>query len=131
VDKIADALSLECIGWVFTCINSEKDVALTSHDVRKAARYQENHAIVHPSGYKVSKFITVVVKPKENTACDIECYMISDLCQALERDGLLGDSRNKKEMTIRKPKKNEMISSVYMESKPVESFDPDFCIVNV
>ncbi len=131
VDKIANSLSLECIGWVFTCINSEKDVALTSYDVRKAARYQENHSFTHPSGYKVSKFITVVVKPKENNNCEIECYMVSDLCQALERDGVFENSKSKKEMQVKKPKKNEMISSVYMESKPVETFDPDFCIVNV
>ena len=131
VDRIAASLSLGCIGWIFTSINTEKEVCLTSHDVRKAARYQEMYGITHESGYKVSKFITIVVKPRENNEADVECYMVSDLCQAMERDAVFGDSESKKEMKIRKPNKNEIMPTVYMESKPVETFDPDFCIVNV
>jgi len=131
VDVIAASLSLECIGWIFTSINTEKDVCLTSHDIRKAARYQEMYTIAHESDYKVSKFITVVVKPRENNQAEVECYMVSDLCQTLERDEVFGDSEVKNRMQIRKAKKNEMMPTVYMESKPVESFDPDFCIVNV
>jgi len=86
---------------------------------------------VHPSGYKVSKFVTCVVKPKENNQCDIETYMISDLIQALERDELFEHSNSQKEMKLKKPKKNEVLPSVYMENRPVELFDPDFAIVNV
>jgi nuclear protein localization family protein 4 len=131
VDRIAAALTMECIGWIFTSISTEKDVCLTSFDVRKAARFQQMYLTSHETGYKVSKFITVIVKPKENNECDIECYMVSDLCQALERDGVFDEPKSKSEMMVRKPKKNEMMPSVYMENKPVESFDPDFCIVNV
>jgi nuclear protein localization family protein 4 len=131
IDRVAAALSLECIGWIFTSINTEKEVCLTSHDVRKAARYQEQYQIAHESDYKVSKFITVVIKPRENNEAEIECYMVSDLCQSLERDGVFGESDSKKEMKVRTPKKNEIMPSVYMESKPVDKFDPDFCIVNV
>jgi nuclear protein localization family protein 4 len=131
VDKVAAALTFECVGWIFTSINTEKDVCLTSYDVRKAARFQQEYLSVHPSGYKVSKFITVVVKPKENNESELECYMVSDLCQALERDGLFEDSKSKKEMQVRKPNKNEMISSIYMENRTVENFDPDFFIVNL
>lgn len=131
VDRVAGSLTLECIGWIFTTIATEKDICLTSYDVRKAARYQQMYQTEHESGYKVSKFITVVVKPKENNECELECYMVSDLCQALERDEVFDEPKSKKEMLVRKPGKNEILSSVYMESKPVEAFDPDFCIVNV
>jgi hypothetical protein len=131
VERVAAALTLECVGWIFTSINTEKEVCLTSYDVRKAARLQQQHLTIHPSGYKVSKFVTVTVKPKEDNQCDIECYMITDLIQALERDGVFEDSPNKKEMKIRKPAKNEVLPTIYMENKPVETFDPDFAIVNV
>jgi nuclear protein localization family protein 4 len=131
ISRVAAALTLECIGWIFTTINTEKDVALTSFDVRKAARYQQEHLTIHPSGYKVSKFVTCVVKPKENNQCDIETYMISDSIQALERDGVLEHSNLHKEIKVRKPNKNEVLPTIYMESKPVETFDTAFAIVNV
>lgn len=130
VDSVAAALTLECIGWIFTTI-TEKEVCLTSHDVRKAARYQNEYMVTHPSGYKISRFITVAVKPNEKNECEIEAYMISDLGQALERDNIFADSNNKKLMQVRKQKKNEIVSSVYVEGKQSESFDPDFLIVNV
>lgn len=46
----------------------------------------------HPEGYKVTKFVTVVVEQKGNEEIGVECYMASDQCQALERDNVLGDS---------------------------------------
>ena len=133
VDAIAESLTLECIGWIYTSINTDKNVCMTSYDVRKASKYQQQYLTVHPSGYKVSKFITVVVKPKnESLECELECYMVSDLCQALERDGLFEHPTDKNKMKVLKAKqKNEILTSVYMESKEVNEFDPDFCIVNV
>jgi nuclear protein localization family protein 4 len=131
VDRVADALTFDCIGWIFTTINTGKDVCLSSNDVRRAARYQEMYKMEHESGYNISRFITVAVKPKDNNECELECYMVSDLAQAMERDELFEDSGLQKEMKVRKPKKGEIISTVYMENKPVNSFDPDFCIVNV
>ncbi len=126
-------MTLECVGWIYTSINTDKNVCMTSYDVRKAARLQQQYLTIHPSGYKVSKFITVVVKPKnESLECELECYMVSDLCQALERDGLFDDSPDKNKMKVKKSKqKNEVLSTVYMESKEVDQFDPDFFIVNV
>jgi nuclear protein localization family protein 4 len=85
IDMIANSLSLEKVGMIFTSINH--DTFLTSHDIRTIARYQQDYLVVHPEGYKVSKFVTVVVKPKgDNNEIGIECYMASDQCQALERD---------------------------------------------
>lgn len=37
VDMIAEALTLEKVGWIFTSINH--DAFLTSQEVRKIARY--------------------------------------------------------------------------------------------
>ena len=38
---------------------------LDSKSLRTAAKYQEDFKALHPSGYTVSKFITVVVRSKK------------------------------------------------------------------
>jgi hypothetical protein len=48
---------------------------------------------LHPTvGYNVSKQVTVVVKKNEWGETDFEAYMVSDLAQYLERDGVFGES---------------------------------------
>ena len=50
---------------------------------------QQEHIVEHPEGYKVSKFVTVVVKPRGDGAeTGLDAYMVSDQCQALERDNV-------------------------------------------
>jgi nuclear protein localization protein 4 homolog len=79
VDMIAESLSLEKVGWIFTSINH--DAFLSSQEIRKIAKYQEQYKVEHPEGYQVSKFVTVVVKPKgDGSEIGIECYMVSDQC---------------------------------------------------
>ncbi len=59
--------------------------------------------------------MTVVVKPKgDNQEIGIEAYMVSDQCQALERDNVFGESDSRKKMVLREPASNEMIPSVVM-----------------
>lgn len=77
VDMIASALSLEKVGWIFTSINH--DTFLSSQEVRKVAQLQQKYLVEHPEGYKVSKFVTVVVKPRgDGSEIGLECYMVSD-----------------------------------------------------
>ena len=45
---------------IFTTLVQQK--GLTSYEVRMISRLQEQHVVVHPTGYKVSKFITVVMR---------------------------------------------------------------------
>jgi len=37
---------------------------MTESDVRKIAQYQELHSVNHSTGYKLSNFITVIVKQR-------------------------------------------------------------------
>lgn len=86
----------------------------------------------HPEGLKVSKFVTVVVKPKgDGSETGLDCYMVSDQCQALERDNIFGNSDSRKFMKLREPTENEMIPSVVKEGKTVHEFEPDFFIVTL
>ena len=80
----------------------------------------------------VSKFVTVVIKPKGDGAeIGIECYMVSDQCQALERDNVFGNSESRRKMILREAGENEMIPSVVKEGKPAKEFEPDFFIVSL
>lgn len=57
--------------------------------------------------------MTVVVKAKgEQQEIGIEAYMISDQCQALERDNVFGESDSRKKMVLREPASNEVIPTV-------------------
>lgn len=46
---IAEALTLEKVGWIFTSINH--DTFLSAQEVRRIARYQEQYKVDHPEGY--------------------------------------------------------------------------------
>ena len=98
-DYIAGALDLESIGWLFTTINH--DAYLSSHEVQEAARLQQIHVVDHPAGCKVSKYVTVVLKPQDDGNSMPEAYMISDQGQALERDGVFGESDRRRRMVKR------------------------------
>lgn len=77
VDMIAEALTLEKVGWTFTSINH--DTFLSAQEVRQVAKYQEQYKVDHPEGYKVSKFVTLVVKPRgDGSEIGIDGYMVSD-----------------------------------------------------
>ena len=130
IDLLTKELSLECIGWIFTSLN-EPGICLNCKDIKKAARYQEEYPMDHPSGIKISRFVTCVVRPNDMGECSIEAYMVSDMCQALQRDNLFDNSDNQKKMKIRKAKPNEMLPTIYMENNPCVEFDPDFFIVNI
>jgi nuclear protein localization family protein 4 len=129
-DMIAEGLTLEKVGWIFTSVNN--DTFLTSQDVRKVAKYQDQYKVDHPEGYKVSKFVTIVVKPRGDGAeIGIDSYMVSDVCQALERDNVFGESESRKKMVLREAGPKEMIPSVVKEGKPAKEFEPDFFIVSL
>ena len=130
IDRLTKELSLECIGWIFTSMK-EENVALTSYDIRKAAKLQQAYTFTHPSGCQISRFITCVVRPNDNGECEIDTYMVSDMCQALERDNIFDELKDKKLMQVRKAKKGEILPTIYMEGKESSRFDPDFFIVNI
>ena len=62
----------------------------------------------HPMGLKVAKFVTVVVKPKDDDI-EINCYMVSDQCQALVDANVFGHSDDRKKLVVREPDSNEMV----------------------
>ncbi len=82
IDRISKDLSLECVGWIFTSLK-EENVALASYDIRKVDKLQQAYTFNHPSGCKISRFITCIARPNNKGEFKIDTYMVSDMCQAL------------------------------------------------
>lgn len=97
------------------------------------AKKQVEYLVQHPLGFNVSKFVTVVMQPTGMDISNIktECYMISDQGQSLERDGVLGESKDPNKMVLREAGENDMLPNVLQESKTVKEFVTDFFIVSL
>ena len=67
----------------------------------------------------------------EKHGIEVECYMATDQCQALERDNVLGNSPDPKKMIIREPAYDEAVPAVLREGTPVKEFEPDFFLVSL
>jgi len=84
----------------------------------------------HPMNLKVAKFVTVVVKPKDDDV-EINCYMVSDQCQALVDANVFSNSEDRKKLVVREPEPNEMVPAFLQEGEGVKDVAPEFFIVNV
>ena len=131
VDKIAEALGFYKLGRIFT--SADADVFLTSSDILQMAKLQEENCITHPSGARVSNFVTVkgrVISIQGETS--LEASMVSDQCQALVRDNVFSGIKDKSTLIVRKPDKNDVVPSIiYGKSGEVSEVPIDYFIVNV
>jgi len=59
-------------------------------------------------GLKVPKFVTVVVGLKGEDV-EVNCYMVSDQCQALVHSNVFGHSDDRKKLVVRTPNHDEMV----------------------
>jgi nuclear protein localization family protein 4 len=59
-DFIANGLSLERVGWIYTETNH--DTVMDEKKLRMAARMQEDYRVMHSSGYEISNYITVILR---------------------------------------------------------------------
>ena len=62
VDIVASSLGLQKIGWIYT--SRDHDVYMSPNHIMKAAQFQNEHLVTHQLGFKVPKFITVVLRRK-------------------------------------------------------------------
>merc|ERR1712232_447634 len=93
VDKLAEALGLERIGWVFTSWPLDDDQLLSPVEVQRIARLQnENSTDVHFTNYRLSKFVTCAIRPDpaQGGAPGINPFMVSDQACAMQRCDILG-----------------------------------------
>lgn len=118
---IAASLGLEHVGIMFT--KMDQDTVLSEKEILRAAKMQNDYMFDHPVGYKVTKQVTCVVKKNTQGETDINCYMVSDLCQALEKDNIFGESKDRKKMCVREQKEADIVPAVLMQGVPLKEFD--------
>eukprot|EP00929_Paragymnodinium_shiwhaense_P009953 TRINITY_DN114388_c0_g1_i1.p1 TRINITY_DN114388_c0_g1~~TRINITY_DN114388_c0_g1_i1.p1 ORF type:complete len:512 (+),score=144.59 TRINITY_DN114388_c0_g1_i1:161-1696(+) len=134
VDRIAEALGLERIGWIFTSLPLDDDQLLSPTEVAKIARLQlENSTDIHFTKFNLSKFVTCAVRPDpaQNGMPGINPYMVSDQCCCMVRDGIFKDDPDRKHLVLRQANKNELIPQFLVESKPTDKILTDFFVVRV
>merc|ERR1719201_2101094 len=86
VNRIAEALGLECVGHIFTSFPLDNDLLLSPHETQRIARLQNEHSTdKHFTKYRLSKFVSCAVRPDPTANGDpcINTYMVSDQCQAI------------------------------------------------
>lgn len=134
VDRVAEAMGLECIGWTFTSFLLEDDQLLSPVEIQRIARLQnESSTDIHFTKYRLSKFVSCAIRPDPANAGlpSLNPFMVSDQCCAMVRDGLMAESTDRKHCVIREPEKNELISDILVEGKPNKKLLTDFFIVRV
>jgi len=113
VDQIAAALGFEHVGMMFTKI--DQDTFLSEKEIKRAGAMQNEYMFDHPVGFKVSKQVTVVISKDKEGKTDINAYMVSDMAQALVRDNIFGESKDRKKMCVREPtKEHDLVPAVLM-----------------
>merc|ERR1712216_830306 len=109
-------------------------MGLTSEEVTTMARLQVMHETdQHYSGYRLSTFLTCMVRPNPEAGGEPEptVFMVSDQATSMVRDGLLGQSQDPKRCTLREKMEHEILPIVLESGKNTTSFDPDWFVVRV
>lgn len=134
VDRIAEALGLERIGWIFTTLLLDDGVLLSPNEVQRIARLQNEHSTdIHFTKYVLSKFVSCAVRPdvKLGGLPSISPFMVSDQCAAMVRDGIIAENADPKYCEVREAKPKELISDFVVEGKANKRIATDFFVVRV
>lgn len=135
VDRIAEALGLERIGWIFTSLLLEDGVLLSPQETQYIAKLQNlNSTDSHFTKYRLSKFVSCAVRPDPalNGAPGINPFMVSEQACAMERDGIMATSpAEPKCCLVREPAKDEMIPDFVVEGGSNNKIATDFFVVRV
>jgi len=134
VDKVAEAMGLERIGWIFTSLPLDDDQLIAPWESQKMARLQNEHSTdLHFTKYRLSKFITCAIRPDPTNEGlpGMNAYMVSDQACAMVRDEILGEDADRKSCVVREAKKAELIPDFLVEGKANKKILPEFFVVRL
>eukprot|EP00933_Yihiella_yeosuensis_P028245 TRINITY_DN22066_c0_g1_i1.p1 TRINITY_DN22066_c0_g1~~TRINITY_DN22066_c0_g1_i1.p1 ORF type:complete len:507 (+),score=106.69 TRINITY_DN22066_c0_g1_i1:127-1647(+) len=135
VDKIAEALGLERVGWIFTTLPLEDDTLLSPEEVCHIAKLQNEHSTdCHFTKYTLSKFVSCAVRPDASMGGNpgINPFMVSEQACAMIRDGIMtSHPSDNRAVLVREAEKNELIPDFCVEGKPNKKILTDFFVVRV
>nr|CAG4636161.1 EOG090X05T8 [Eubosmina coregoni]SVE69787.1 EOG090X05T8 [Eubosmina coregoni] len=134
VNKLASALGLTCIGWIFTDLVTEDVVKgtvrhfrhidshfLSAQECIMAGHFQSLHpnpCRLSSDGHFGSKFVTVCITGESDSQHQIhmECYQVSNQCQALVRDECLVPTKDAPELAyVRQSSAEKYIPDVFFK----------------
>lgn len=134
VDRVADALGLERIGFLFTSLLLDDGLLLSPEEALKIGGLQNEHSTdIHFTKYVLSKFVSCAVRPDPSLGGmpSINPFMVSDQCAAMVRDGILQGSTDRRHVIVRDNQEKELISDFLVEGKPNKKILTDFFVVRV
>ncbi|XP_035224916.1 nuclear protein localization protein 4 homolog isoform X1 [Stegodyphus dumicola] len=134
VDKIAEALGLVKVGWIFTDLIAEdlqkgtvKHIRninshfLSAQECIMAGYFQNKHpnpCKLSPDGYFGSKFVTVCFTGDANNHAHMEGYQVSNQCMALVRDNCLLPTLDAPELGyVRESSNEQYVPDVFYKVK--------------
>jgi nuclear protein localization family protein 4 len=132
IEKMAEALGLERVGWIFTSRGGGSVVS--PGQMVMAAQFQNKWLATHACGYKVPKFLSVVCHCDGVTGnIGPQVFMVSDHFGAMVRDGILEDCQTDDAMLRFKDSQTpgNVYPSVLREGKNVGEVEPEFFLVSV
>jgi nuclear protein localization family protein 4 len=129
VDRIAEAMGIECIGWIFTTLPLEDGLLLSPDEVQTIARLQNEYSTdIHFTKYRLSKFVSCAIRADVKS---LSPFMVSDQFAAMVRDGIIRQDADRKSVVVREAQKGELVSDFLVEGKPTKKMATDFFIVRV
>merc|ERR1711972_19457 len=136
VHKIAEALGLECVGFVFTSLLLEDNLLFSPAEIMRAARLQNEYSTdLHFTKYRLSKFVSLAIRPDPksgmNPEPEMHAFQVSDQCQAMVRAGILTEAPDPKHCVVREAAKDELIPDFLVEYKNTKNIATDWFLVRV
>lgn len=134
VEKVAEGLGLQRVGWIFTDLVTEDikkgtvkytrngdSYFLSAQECIMAGYFQTAHpntCRLSPEGYFGSKFVTVVVTGDKENQIHMEGYQVSNQCMALVRDGCLLPTKDAPELAyVKETSKEQYVPDVFFTQK--------------
>lgn len=134
VDRLADALGIERIGWIFTTLLLEDGLLLSPEEILQIAKLQNEHSTdIHFTKYNLSKFVSCAVRPDVALGGlpSLNPFMVSEQCAAMVRDNIVGETTDRRHIVIRDARKNELIPDFLVEGKPSKKIATDFFVIRI
>jgi nuclear protein localization family protein 4 len=139
VNMIARSLGLQKIGWIYT--TRDTSIYMTPEKIIQAAEFQNKHLVNHPCGYKVPKWINVIMRDygvmtnesgQDTGGIYPEVFMVNDQFGGIVRDGMLEPLQlNPKMITFKDSKIDMDVPTVLKGGAPTTEVEPEFWLVSI
>lgn len=132
VNMIARSMGMQKLGWIYTSRNTTQ--YMTPKEIIMAAEFQNKHLVNHACGYKVPKWLNVIMRDygEEGGGIIPEVFMINDQFGGIVRDGMLEPDQGDGAMIKFKDSKLDVnVPTVMKAGAPTTEVEPEFWLVSI